>query len=383
MTDRLTSDMSFWLKFVRDSNLTANNSTMLKYSMALADRFSNLEEFSAVNENDLQKLGIVNQADRVRLIQQARLMNEKSNQQPFLQRRSTAANRVIGSWLGDDQVTSLNRNSLSKSASNLSPALLSRISFNDRPTSVVYPFAEPANDIRKRNFGHLMEPEEKVLTVDDNGKVRSSTALTASPPLEYQGVLKKTPSTSTHGMRTVKSLSDTISIQKKVPMADRLKRLDSSTSLFQRQTSLISRKVSNLANKLVNPFAMIRKKTEPSLSSTTIVDSQVDLRTNMKRQISLVNDTHNTTVASRRTVTISPLKRSREDDDEDQPIERRKVQMLNVNQEIRRPTGLFSYEDPEPKRNTAPVQTLGSKRFKLGATTSFLTRSLANHGLIE
>ena len=30
-----------------------------------------------------------------------------------------------------------------------------------------------------------------------------------------------------------------------------------------------------------------------------------------------------------------------------------------------------------------PVQTLGSKRFKLGATTSFLTRSLANHGLIE
>ncbi len=30
-----------------------------------------------------------------------------------------------------------------------------------------------------------------------------------------------------------------------------------------------------------------------------------------------------------------------------------------------------------------PVQTLGSKRFKLGATTSFLTRSLANHGLME
>ena len=94
MTDRLTSgneydyssvslakyfrlDMSFWLKFVRDSNLTANNSTMLKYSMALADRFSNLEEFSVVNENDLQKLGIVNQADRVRLIEQARLMIEK------------------------------------------------------------------------------------------------------------------------------------------------------------------------------------------------------------------------------------------------------------------------------------------------------------------
>ncbi|CAF4416334.1 unnamed protein product, partial [Adineta steineri] len=43
MTDRLTSDMSFWLKFVRDSNLTVNNSTILKYSMSLADRFSTIE----------------------------------------------------------------------------------------------------------------------------------------------------------------------------------------------------------------------------------------------------------------------------------------------------------------------------------------------------
>ncbi len=42
------------------------------------------------------------------------------------------ANRVIESWIGDTEATPLNPNSLSKSTCNLSPALLSRISFNDR-----------------------------------------------------------------------------------------------------------------------------------------------------------------------------------------------------------------------------------------------------------
>ncbi len=132
-----------------------------------------------------------------------------------------------------------------------------------------------------------------------------------------------------------------------------MKRLDSSTSLFQRQTSLLTRKVSTLANKLVNPFITIKKKIEPT---TTTVDSQVDLRTNMKRQVSVVNNLEDAPIAPRRMVTISPLKRSREeeedddDDDNEQLIERRKVQILSVNQDIRRPTGLFSYQE-EPKRN--------------------------------
>ena len=100
--------------------------------------------------------------------------------------------------------------------------------------------------------------------------------------------------------------------------------------------------MTSLANKLVNPFAIIRKKVEPAVSATT-VDGQVDLRTNLKRQVSLV-DEQNTTITSRRTVTISPLKRTREDEDDDddsneEPVERRRVQVLNVNQEIRRPTG--------------------------------------------
>ena len=69
--------MSFWLKFVRDSNLSANNSVILKYSMALADRFSSIEEFLASDENELNKLGITNQDDRIRLIKQARLLDDK------------------------------------------------------------------------------------------------------------------------------------------------------------------------------------------------------------------------------------------------------------------------------------------------------------------
>ena len=71
--------MSFWLKFVRDANLTVNNSTMLKYSMALADRFSSVEELLAANANDWSRIGVANQADRIRLIKQARLFEEKAS----------------------------------------------------------------------------------------------------------------------------------------------------------------------------------------------------------------------------------------------------------------------------------------------------------------
>ena len=69
--------MSFWLKFVRDSNLSVSNSIMLKYSMALADRFSTVDELLASEENELTKLGITNQADRTRLIKQAHLLEDK------------------------------------------------------------------------------------------------------------------------------------------------------------------------------------------------------------------------------------------------------------------------------------------------------------------
>ena len=164
--------------------------------------------------------------------------------------------------------------------------------------------------------------------------------------LDYQGILKKTPSTSIHGLRTLKSLSDTISIQKKTPTGtDRLKRLDSSTSLFQRQTSFITKKVSTLATKLVNPFANLKKK----LDSNPTDVSSVDLRSTMKRQCYLMEEKNQ----AGRTVMITSNKRTREIEEEEQPKERRKVQVLSVNNDIRRtPTGLFVYEeDEEPQRN--------------------------------
>jgi hypothetical protein len=47
--------------------------------MALADRFSTIEELLANDDNELTKLGITNQADRIRLMKQARLLDDKVN----------------------------------------------------------------------------------------------------------------------------------------------------------------------------------------------------------------------------------------------------------------------------------------------------------------
>ena len=45
---------------------------MLKYSMALADRFSTVNDLLSAEDRDLVQLGIAHQADRDRLIRQAR-----------------------------------------------------------------------------------------------------------------------------------------------------------------------------------------------------------------------------------------------------------------------------------------------------------------------
>ncbi|CAF5064317.1 unnamed protein product, partial [Rotaria sp. Silwood1] len=155
--------------------------------MTLADRFATIEELLASNDNELNKLGITNQIDRTRLMKQAQLLNDKTNQSLTLKRRSIIGNRVIENCIDNKQTTRLNSNILSKSTCNLSPAMLSRISFNDRPTSVIYPYVETINDIRKHNFNHLIESEEKILIVDDNGKIQTKLA---SSTLEYQNVLK-------------------------------------------------------------------------------------------------------------------------------------------------------------------------------------------------
>jgi hypothetical protein len=167
-------------------------------------------------------------------------------------------------------------------------------------------------------------------------------------------------------------------LQKKVPLGtDRLKRLDSSTSLFQRQTSLLTKKVTDFATKLVNPFANIKKKMDPPTPElTSMVDSQVDLRVNMKRQCFLVDEQDEPMKPPRRTVTISSLKRARDDDDEEEEgPDRRKVQVLSVNNEIRRPAGLFSYNEAAKPSG----KVLGKVRIYSTSTLSSLSsRSCSN-----
>lgn len=91
--------MSFWLKFVRDANLSANNSVILKYSMALSDRFSTIEELLACGEQELSKLGITNLADRNRLIKQAHLLEEKLKDTSVLtQKRSAGRSLLMNSF---------------------------------------------------------------------------------------------------------------------------------------------------------------------------------------------------------------------------------------------------------------------------------------------
>ncbi|CAF5167719.1 unnamed protein product [Rotaria magnacalcarata] len=100
--------------------------------MALADCYSTIEELLASDENELNELGITNPADRSRLLEQAHLLTNKTNEQSLAKRRSTLTNRIVENWLGDSQTTRLNSSVLSKSSCNLSPAMLSRISLNDR-----------------------------------------------------------------------------------------------------------------------------------------------------------------------------------------------------------------------------------------------------------
>jgi len=141
---------------------------------------------------------------------------------------------------------------------------------------------------------------------------------------------RKTPPPSAHGMRPLKSISgtkfeinslfliisiDTISLQKKILVGtDRLKRLALTKSLFKRQTSVITKKVSNLTNKLMNPFA----KMKTSNARITIDDIKI---------------TSCQTVIENHPKHIQDIE------------ERRKMQVLSLNNDIRRSTDLISNQE--------------------------------------
>jgi len=65
------------VKFLRDSDLSIDDNILLQYATALTNRFSTIEDFLSVDENELINLGIENQSDRTALIKQARILDEK------------------------------------------------------------------------------------------------------------------------------------------------------------------------------------------------------------------------------------------------------------------------------------------------------------------
>lgn len=67
------------MKFLRESDLTANEQVLLQYSVALSNRFATIEQFLAVDESELLRLGISNRSDRLCLIKQAQLLDDKVN----------------------------------------------------------------------------------------------------------------------------------------------------------------------------------------------------------------------------------------------------------------------------------------------------------------
>ena len=73
-------DVSLWSKLVQDSDLSVSNSTVLQYTVALADRFTTVEEFLTVDEKELISLGITDPVNRACLLKQARLLDEKVSQ---------------------------------------------------------------------------------------------------------------------------------------------------------------------------------------------------------------------------------------------------------------------------------------------------------------
>ncbi|CAF1363314.1 unnamed protein product [Adineta ricciae] len=300
----MSSETSMWMKFLHESDIPTDENTLSQYCTALSSRFTTIDELLTVNENDLINLGITNQYDRICLIKQAHLFDDKENLP--LTRHSAASNYIHEHWLANNQSTPVNP----QSKCSLSPALLSRISFNDHAS---------CDDVTLIHSSHSHEHLQTPKRVDRNDKIQTL----------LESCQKRTPPASTRGLRAMKSLSDTIALQKKILTGnDRLKRLTLSRSLIKRQTALITKKVSNLTSKLSNPFA---KKTNKN-----------DLK--------------------------APEK----------PVQIAQQSKASSNE------NLLSHIDAiESKYTLSSAQTIPTRKFKLGAPTTFLTRSLANHAQKE
>ena len=68
-----------WMKFLYESDIPTDENILSQYCTALSSRFTTIDELLTVNENDLINLGITNQYDRICLIKQAHLFDDKVN----------------------------------------------------------------------------------------------------------------------------------------------------------------------------------------------------------------------------------------------------------------------------------------------------------------
>ena len=152
---------------------------------------------------------------------------------------------------------------------------------------------------------------------------------------------RTTPSLSIHGMRTIKSLSgrvrlfillsslsvrlESISLQKKIAAGtDRLKRLVITRSLLKRRTAAFRKQMSDLKNKLLNPFGKMKISLEPR----KMPDRPVIVRTPPSRMV------------------ISRSIKPRGGSAEQIGQERGKLQVLSLNSDLGRSIDVASHQDP-------------------------------------
>ncbi|CAF3755142.1 unnamed protein product [Rotaria socialis] len=318
----MISDLSFWIQFVHDSDLTIDESILLQYGARLADRFSTIEELLTADENEFINLGIISQLDRVCLIRHARLSCAKEH--VVLAKQFTASKPVLENCHGN-----LSRR---KTKSNLSSALISRISCLNHPS-----YAEFTNGNDTCLSEQSIEVPERTVIDNTDDKIQKLIE-------SYQ---TKPPRTSSQGRRTIKTFSNSILLRKKmIAGTDRLKRLTLSKSFFKRQTALMTQKVSNMTHRIINPSAKIKHKNDRTfLNHIKPAPCQIDMNDLIEQ------------------------------------MENRKAQVSTCNNEMQASSDFIFHSHADDSTSNAHqlVPTLVNKQFKLGAPTTFLTRSLAHY----
>ena len=68
-------DVSYWRKFLQESDLTIDDEVLDIYSQILSEKFSSIEELLTIDDNDLVNLGIDNKLDCENIIKHIDIVN--------------------------------------------------------------------------------------------------------------------------------------------------------------------------------------------------------------------------------------------------------------------------------------------------------------------